>query len=43
MARNDLGFIVWNSNEEKTMNLNLVKLPRMVSMSMILTLSRALV
>ena len=24
MARNDLGFIVWNSNEEKTMNLNLV-------------------
>ena len=30
MARNDLGFIVWNSNEEKTMNLNLVTPPRMV-------------
>ena len=24
MARNDLGFILWNNNEEKTMNYNLV-------------------
>ena len=24
MARNDLGFILWKNNEEKTMNYNLV-------------------
>ena len=25
MARNDLGFILWKNNEEKTMNYNLVR------------------
>ena len=24
MVRNDLGFIIWSTNEEKTMNFNLV-------------------
>ena len=41
MVRNDLGFIMWSTNEEKTMNFNLVT-KNGVGISLILILSRVL-
>ena len=34
MARNDLGFILWNNNEEKTMNYNLVTYNLILNLSL---------